>query len=604
MSNRHPPLTPYVLPMLLRRISSEWESRQRIFDLTPARFFVPDPDCDLSLEVAGTRVATPVGPAAGPHTQLAQNIVLGWLAGGRSFELKTVQILDELEIGRPCIDMATVGFNTEWSQELSLDQSLTEYVKAAMLLEILRRWKPLRERLVEPQGHVFELSVGYDLKGIVSDRMSRFIAGMLDATPLIEELRPQIPEPFADLRELDFPRRLVGSATLSTFHGCPPEEIEEIAKHLLKEHQLDVTVKLNPTLLGYDAVQDILSGELGYDELRLFPEAFAEDLAWDRALQMIESLDNYARALGRTFGIKLTNTLVVENNQGVLPGKRMYLSGRPLHVLAIVLLDRLVEQLPYTLRLGKLAGTVPVAFSAGIEKANLAAATGLGLGPVTICSDLLQPGGYGRLAPMLRELTSRMKDAGCASVAEWQGKQHAEARAAGARDAVAHYAARLRERPGQQRYSWRVNAELPRSVPDELAMWDCCSCNICVTCCPNDAMLRLPRPPDLAEELEQKWQYFCLAELCNECGNCTTFCPEQGDPCQVKPRLFVFPDRFTGEEGPGFLVLRGMESDAGPFRVEPSWHVAAETDRVSALLNGSQGLPLDPEDLAVQARKR
>ena len=41
-------------------------------------------------------------------------------------ELKTVQILDELEINRPCIDMQTIGYNIEWSQELKIAESLEE----------------------------------------------------------------------------------------------------------------------------------------------------------------------------------------------------------------------------------------------------------------------------------------------------------------------------------------------------------------------------------------------------------------------------------------------------------------------------------------------
>ena len=61
-----------------------------------------------------------------------------WLCGCRILELKTVQILDELEIPRPCIDMETIRYNVEWSQELKLEQSLHEYVKGAMLIEILK----------------------------------------------------------------------------------------------------------------------------------------------------------------------------------------------------------------------------------------------------------------------------------------------------------------------------------------------------------------------------------------------------------------------------------------------------------------------------------
>ncbi|MEX1044077.1 MAG: glutamate synthase, partial [Acidimicrobiia bacterium] len=125
-----PPLTPFPMHILMGRIAHEWETRSRIFDLPIARFWSPEPDVDLSMSFLGRPAATPLGPAAGPHSQMAQNIVLAWLGGARMFELKTVQILDELEIGRPCIDMQTVGYNIEWSQELQVHQSLEEYVKA------------------------------------------------------------------------------------------------------------------------------------------------------------------------------------------------------------------------------------------------------------------------------------------------------------------------------------------------------------------------------------------------------------------------------------------------------------------------------------------
>ncbi|NCG23370.1 MAG: glutamate synthase, partial [Actinobacteria bacterium] len=161
-----PPLTPMSLNDLLRRIHHEWTSRQRIFDLPSARIWKPAEDIDLSFEFLGRPAASPIGPAAGPHSQMAQNIVLAWLGGSRLFELKTVQVIDDLDIARPCIDMETIGYNIEWSQELEVHQSLEEYVKAWMIIEILRRWEPLAEHLGPDTGpHVFDLSVGYDLAG-------------------------------------------------------------------------------------------------------------------------------------------------------------------------------------------------------------------------------------------------------------------------------------------------------------------------------------------------------------------------------------------------------------------------------------------------------
>jgi hypothetical protein len=57
--------------------------------------------------------------------------------------------------------MRTVGFNVEWSQELTLEQSLEEYVKASMLIEMLAASGRLE---LSPgfERFAFDLSVGYD----------------------------------------------------------------------------------------------------------------------------------------------------------------------------------------------------------------------------------------------------------------------------------------------------------------------------------------------------------------------------------------------------------------------------------------------------------
>src|SRR5262245_34192395 len=130
-------LVPLPFGRLVTRMFRELERDRAIFDLGAEKFFRGDPSRDLSVGFHGRTASTPLGPAAGPHSQLAQNIVLSFLGGARIIELKTVQIQDELKIPRPCIDVTTVGYNVEWSQELKLEQSLEEYVKASMLIEIL-----------------------------------------------------------------------------------------------------------------------------------------------------------------------------------------------------------------------------------------------------------------------------------------------------------------------------------------------------------------------------------------------------------------------------------------------------------------------------------
>ena len=218
-------LVPIPLYLLLKRAFLEYEREGKIFDLPKSKFFRGLPDLDTSVRFHGHRASNPLGPAAGPHDQLVQNIVLAWLAGSRIIELKTVQILDELKIPRPCIDMANVGYNVEWSQELKLEQSLREYVGAAMFLEVLKAARLLGEDFAPGFDTIFDMSVGYNLEGIRSPRVRTWIEAMKNAAAVIEELRPQLHGPFARYRDLPFPTCVSDTITLSTFHGCPAGEI-------------------------------------------------------------------------------------------------------------------------------------------------------------------------------------------------------------------------------------------------------------------------------------------------------------------------------------------------------------------------------------------
>lgn len=587
------PLTPMSITTLLGRIEHEWATRRKVFDLPNGRIWRPDPEIDLGFEFLGRPCASPIGPAAGPHCQLAENIVLAWLGGSRLFELKTVQVLDDLVINRPCIDMQTIGYNIEWSQELTVPQSLTEYTKSALLLALLREWEPLREHLGDDPGtHVLDMSVGYDLAGISGDKVTSFIEGMLDATAELDALRREVAASggdFAALSDVELDPRLADTLTLSTFHGCPPEEIESITKHLIDHHGLDVIVKLNPTLLGYETVAAIVNDELGYTDVSVQESAFAADLQFDRGVDLIGELRDYAAARGRRFGIKLTNTLVVDNVRGVMPDPTMYLSGAPLHVLASTLLDRLAGALPGVFDIPGHDGDVMVSFSAGVTKDNLAGTLAMGVNPATVCSDLLKPGGYGRLAPMLKGLTATMRDAGCSDLAAWREREQAAAVGAGFPSAAAAHVAHVRG-AGIADYHLDGNSKLPREVDHELEMFGCVACNFCITVCPNDAFFSirsLTEPDERADApgMDARQQYLLFTELCNECGNCMTFCPERGDPAMIKPRLYTDPDLYAVREGQGFLIDdHGLVVDARS--------TAAEREIVQALLAGDQGNPL------------
>ena len=119
-------LHPASFGALLRSALTEYEEHQSIYSLPKEKWYKATKEVDLTVFFNGKKASTPLGPAAGPQTQMTQNIVLSWLGGGRIMELKTIQLNDRLTIPRPCIDATPVGYNVEWSQELLLAHSLKE----------------------------------------------------------------------------------------------------------------------------------------------------------------------------------------------------------------------------------------------------------------------------------------------------------------------------------------------------------------------------------------------------------------------------------------------------------------------------------------------
>jgi putative selenate reductase len=557
-------LVPIPLPLLLRRAFLEYQREHKIFDLPESKFYRGLPGLDLSVEFHGHRAATPLGPAAGPHGQLAQNIALSWLGGSRIIELKTVQILDELKIPRPCIDAANVGYNVEWSQELKLEQSLHEYVKAAMLLEILK----LSEvgQAIAPAGFdtVFDMSVGYNLEGIQSPRVRAWIQSMKNAQPAIEELRPELVGEWEQYRGLDFPTCISDTVSLSTFHGCPAEEIEGIVTFLLVEMGCHVCIKLNPTLLGQDEVAHLLHDVMGYREIQLHAPAFANDLQFDEAIDLIPRLQQLARRHDRSLSLKFSNTLVVKNHKQVFGDELMYMSGPPLHVLAMNLVRKFRERLPLP---------IPISFSGGLDPHNVAAAVAMNFVPVTTCTDLLRPGGYTRLVRYLENLGAEMRRVGASDIASFVQRYRGQA-------GDVHTAGLLNtpilvaEATDNPRYRWERNKGTPRKIGSKLWLYDCINCDKCVPVCPNDANFAYETRPQTIEydnfqifpgevwripggtlRVVKAHQLANYADACNECGNCDIFCPEDGGPQLEKPRFFGSLETYRRDAGAnGFYI--------------------------------------------------
>ena len=370
------------------------------FGIVKDLFFTPRDNDPFRMERYGVTLETPIGVAAGPHTQMAQNIIAAWLCGARYIELKTVQVLDQITVTKPCIDMADEGYNCEWSQELSLDQSYDEYLKAWVLIHVLHDHLGGQGR----PGVIFNMSAGYSMEGILSPTVRRFLDRMGDCAADVAACKKRLAPVYPRVAGLDIPGRMSDNLTISCMHGCPPDEVERIALYFLEQRKLNTTLKMNPTLLGPKCVRGILNNTLGY-AVEVPDLAFEHDLPYDKALSILRNCREAAGRDGLRFSVKLTNTLETVNKDQDLPDNEnmVYMSGRALHPISIALAERLQKDF---------GGDLDISFCAGVDALNVADTLACGLFPVTVCSDLLKPGGYGRLAQYMAKLREAMNEAG------------------------------------------------------------------------------------------------------------------------------------------------------------------------------------------------
>ncbi len=347
-----------------------------------------------ALPIFDEKIETPYGPAAGPNSQLAQNIIASYAGGARFFELKTVQQMDGEElaacVNKPCITAEDECYNCEWSTELYVSQAYEEYVKAWWACKLMAK----EFGMGAADGFVFNMSVGYNLDDIKKPKTDTYINDMMDAsdTPIWKECKSWALANLSRFENVDaeyvesVPARVSNSITESTLHGCPPAEIEAIAKYLITEKHLNTFIKCNPTLLGYEYARKRLDS-LGFDYIAFTDSHFLTDLQWEDAIPMFERLTALCEQEGVEFGLKLTNTFPVDVEAGELPSEEMYMSGRSLYPLTISLARKITDQFN---------GKMRISYSGGAEARNIKALFDAGIWPITMATTILKPGGYER----------------------------------------------------------------------------------------------------------------------------------------------------------------------------------------------------------------
>ncbi|MBF0297285.1 MAG: FAD-dependent oxidoreductase [Oligoflexia bacterium] len=416
---------PLDIVTLFKMIFAEYENYKTIFGISANSFFSAKKFSKIKLERFSKTLDSPLGVAAGPHTQLSQNIIAAWLVGCRFIELKTIQTLDELEVSKPCIDMEDAGFNCEWSQELKLNQSFDEYLNAWIMIHILKdkfegsspnsksksksnsnsnsnsnlKWN--LDNHHKNFGTIFNMSVGYNLQGIMNENVQTFLKKMRNASSEIEEAKQKLKKMYPQILKLAIPSTISDNITLSTMHGCPPDEIEKIGLYLIRDEKFHTTIKLNPTLNGAKDLREILNKKLGHDTINVPDIAFEHDLKYKDAIKIIKNLKKESEKQKLHFSIKFTNTLEVVNNRNIFDksNQMMYMSGRSLHALSMNIASKIQKEFD---------GKLDLTLSGGIDAFNACEVLATNIRPLTVCSDLLKPGGYQRLGQYFENIKKGM----------------------------------------------------------------------------------------------------------------------------------------------------------------------------------------------------
>ncbi len=518
---------------IMERVMFEKENDHTIFGVS--NLYTHDGNKDLNL--FGGKLENPFGPAAGPHTQLAQNLVAAYVGGSRFFELKTVQTLDghDLHVEKPCIRADDECYNVEWSTELYVTQALEEYIKGWYAIKLIAK----EYGLGDPEKFIFNMSVGYNLEGIQSKKIDDFIEGLKDASHTntwkeCEEWALAHVNEFKNIDEAyikSISPKICNSITLSTMHGCPSGEIEGIITYLLTNKKINTYLKCNPTLLGYDFVRKTMD-EMGYDYMTFEKEGFEHDLQYVDAVALIKKMQELGKENGLAFGVKLSNTFHVKVKNNELPGEDMYMSGKALYPLTINVAAKLAKDFD---------GKLPMSFSGGADVNNIRQIFNTGIWPITVATVLLKPTGYNvtkKLATLLDE---------CAFPAD-QTVDVAELEKL-AKEAIEDK--NYRKSEGARKKSLAVFGD---NVSVKV---DCkVTCGSCVNVCPNRANTTL--------NVTGAKRMMHIDDYCNECGNCYIFCLDKCAPYKDRLTLFAGKKELEDSTNQGFAV----SNDAVIYRFE------------------------------------
>lgn len=385
-------ITPIPFRELLTWITTEYQQAGSVFGVAK-----PFKATARKLPIFGGSIETPIGPAAGPHTQFAQNIIAAYFAGARFFELETVRA-EVTADGNPTIDAEDECYHYGCPSPLTAEQAFDEYVKAWCACKIMAKVYGLGN----VDGFVFHMSVGGDLAELQSQPIDTFLNNMTDAsgTAVFHECLDTLKEFFPE--EADYIGAISPcishSVTLAADVQASAAAIEETAAYLMLEKHLHLFVKCAPTLLGCEYARYMLA-QLEYRYIQLDDRDFLGCMQYDEAIALFTRLQALSKEHDLEFGIKMGGSLPVAGKVGEEPVKK-YLSGKALYALTASLTYQLARDLKEQ--------AIRISYSGGADAFHAAPLFECEIWPITMASTILKPGGYQRFTQIAYQLVPSM----------------------------------------------------------------------------------------------------------------------------------------------------------------------------------------------------
>ena len=261
---------------------------------------------------------------------------------------------------------------------------------------------------------VFNMSVGYNLEGMLKPNVQWYFDTMADASEYLPAYIDIVAERYPAVRDIDIP---ASSRTRSPCRPCTAARPTRSRRsRSICSRSAACTPRSSATrpCSAPTGCAGIVNDSLDFDDVPIPDEAFGHDLKYVDAVPMFHNLRRVAASKGLTFGLKLTNTLEVDNWRTVFDkDEMMYLSGRALHAVTTNLASKISEEF---------RGDLMLSFAGGADCFNVADLLRSGMQTITVCSDLLKSGGYLRMLQYMENVDEAYDEVGAVDTADFIAK--------------------------------------------------------------------------------------------------------------------------------------------------------------------------------------